>query len=161
MDPINHPDWTKAEESLKQSMEKEIKLMREILSNMIQEELSLHNQNKPLWEELMQSRFHLIEQVKIFRQDRMDATSKLLSLSDEKTFEKILSDGEEIACEVVFLLDQLISLSEKINTQNTRTQTLSNESQHFIAIPLSISYPHQGCALPTAQGRKKFLMTIP
>ncbi len=161
MDPTTHPDWAKTENALKKAMEKEIDLMREILSNMMQEETSLLNQNKPLWEELMQSRFHLIEQVKIFRQDRMRATNKLLALSDEKTFEKILSDGEEIACDVVFLLDKLISLSEKINTQNTRNQTLSKESQHFIAIPFSISYPHQGCVLPTAQGRKKFLMTIP
>jgi hypothetical protein len=161
MDSINHPEWVKAEESLKSSMTKEIDLMREILSNMIQEEHSLLNQNKSHWEGLMQGRFQLIEQVKIFRQDRLNATNKLISLSDEKTFEKILSDGEDIACDVIFLLDQLISLSEKINTQNSRNQVLSKESQHFIAIPLSISYPHQAYALPKAQGRKKFLMTIP
>ena len=113
MNPINHPDWAQTEENLKKSMEKEIDLMREILSNMRQEEVTLLDQDKTSWEALMQSRFLLIEQVKVFRQDRMNATHKLLTISDEKTFEKILSDSEEIACDVVFLLDQLIALSEK------------------------------------------------
>ena len=161
MNPIHHPDWAETENALKKSMEKEIDLMREILSNMMQEEVSLQGQDKPSWEALMQTRFQLIEQVKAFRQDRMNATSKLLTLSDEKTFEKILLGDEDIACEVVFLLDQLIALSEKINTQNIRNQKLSENSQHFIAIPYSIGYPPHLCTFPTEKGRKHFLMTIP
>lgn len=161
MNPINHPDWNKTEEDLNRSMRKEIDLMREILSNMMQEEVSLLSQNKTSWEDLMQSRFYLIEQIKVFRQDRINATNKLLTLSDETTFEKILSDEEEITCEVVFLLDQLITLSEKINSQNIRNQMLSKNDQHFIAIPYSISYPPHPYAFPTPKGRKLFLMTIP
>lgn len=160
MNPIHHPDWAETEATLKKSMEKEIDLMREILSNMMQEEVSLQGRDKPSWEALMQTRFQLIEQVKLFRQDRMKATSKLLTLSDEKTFEKILLGDEEIACEVVFLLDQLIALSEKINTQNIRNQKLSENSQHFIAIPYSIGYPAHLCTFPAEKGRKQFLMTI-
>ena len=154
MDSLNHPDWVPTEEALKKSMEKEIDLMREILSNMLLEEMALTGQDKSSWECLMQNRFYLIEQIKGFRQDRINATQKLLSLSDEKTFEKILSDGEEISCEIVYLLDQLIALSEKINFHNKRNQNLSNSPQHFIAIPYSIDYP-------AVKGRKNFLMTIP
>ncbi len=161
MNSIPHPEWDKTEQALNRSMRKEIDLMREILSNMMQEEISLLNQDKSSWEDLMQGRFYLIEQVKVFRQDRINATNKLLILSDETTFEKILAEEDEIACEIVFLLDQLITLSEKINSQNLRNQTVSKNDEHFIAIPYSISYPPHPYAVPTPKGRKLFLMTIP
>lgn len=161
MNSTNHPDWAHTEEALKRSMGKEIDLMREILSNMLLEENSLVEQDKSSWVGLMQNRFYLIEQVKVFRQDRMNATQKLLSLSDEKTFETLLLDGKDISCEIVCLLDQLIALSEKINFQNRRNESLSNGPQHFIAIPHFHGHPHHLQAFPAVKSRKNFLMTIP
>ena len=156
-----NPSWVQAQEDLKGSMQKEISTMREILSNILQEEVALLDHDKDSWGQLMQSRFHMIEQVKIVRKGRMDATQKLLSLSDEKIFNKILSENEEEACEISFLLDQLIALSDKINHQNIRNQSLLENSEHFLAIPHRMDYPPHLYMIPIVKSRKNFLMTIP
>lgn len=161
MDCMHHPYWAKAREELERSMGNEIGAMREILSNMLQEEMSLLAKDRASWEQLMESRFHLIQQIKAFRDDRAKSAQKLASLSDEKTFENLLSKEEGISCEISLLLDQLMALSQKINLQHLRNQSLLENPQHFIAIPSSVSYPPQGQGLPSPKGKKQFLMTIP
>lgn len=160
MIPSSNPDWFQAKENLKKSMQEEISTMREILSNILQEEVALLDHNKTCWKDLMQSRFYMVEKVKFVRKDRIEATQKLISLSDEKTFNNVIMDSEE-GCEISFLLDQLIALSDKINYQNIRNQVLLENVEHFLAIPNHINYPphlHTSCL---GKSRKNFLMTIP
>ena len=161
MMPSPNPDWFQAQEDLKESMQEEITTMRDILSNILQEEIALLNHNKTSWKDLMQSRFYMIEKVKFVRKNRMDATQKLIALSNEKVLNKILAGDEEEECEITFLLDQLIALSEKINSQNTRNQFLLENSEHFLAIPHHINYPPHLYMIPSGKSRKNFLMTIP
>lgn len=150
------PDFLEAQEELKKSMQNEVTIMREILSNLLQEEVSLIQHDKTFWVYLMQNRFFMIEQVREFRVNRINATEKLIALSEEKTLEKISWSEKETICEIPLLLDQLITLSEKINTQNIRNQILSESTQHLVAIPNYISYPKP----ETSKVRKTFLMTM-
>jgi hypothetical protein len=153
-------DWAKAQETLKESMQREISMMRDILSNILQEENALLGVDKSSWDYLMQIRFQLVEKVKLVRKDRMEATQKLIDLSGKQALQKIL-DGNEESCEISFLLDQLIALSEKINHQNSRNQWLLENSEHFIAISKSLNYPSHLYRVPTVKGKKSFLTTIP
>ena len=144
MDSMHHPIWVQTQEDLKQSMNKEIDLMREILFNMYQEEILLLQQDKESWKKLMQSRFYLIESIKVFRDDRTQIAQKLVKLSDE----------EFISCEIALLLDQLMALSQKINSQNVRNQMLLENPEQCIA-------PSHLQLLPKTTSKKKFLMTLP
>ncbi len=161
MDFLHQPTWQTIEEELKQSMSKEIDLMREILSNMVAEENALLTQNKSFWESLLERRFHLIEEVKRPRENRFFLAKQLASLSDEKNFENFLCTKVETSCEIPFLLDQLIALFQKINTQQIRNQSLLDNPHYCIAIASRMSYlpPIQGFS--SGKDRKQFLTTIP
>lgn len=128
------------------SLEKEVDLLREVLSNMIQEESSLLSGNKAAWQELMQNRFHLMQQLKVFRNTSQE---HLVGL---KNF--------ELPCNITLLLDQLIALFNKINYQHTRNHMLAENFQHFIAIPHALDYPPLQIA-PLNKEKKRVLMTIP
>lgn len=157
-----HMERFKAKEELKDSMQKEIRLMREVLSNLFQEETSLLEHNQNSWNYLMQDRFSMTEKLKCFRCDRELAIEKLKSLSpiNEKSlpiFEFLLSNDEDI-CEITLLLDQLIALTDKINEQNARNQNLSLQMQHLIAFTNTLTYSTE-TKTPSAL-RKNTLATI-
>jgi hypothetical protein len=129
------------------SLENEVDLLREILSNMVQEESTLLSCNKAAWQELMQNRFHLLQQLKILRHKSQQNISTLKNL--------------EIPCNIALLLDQLLALFGKINFQQIRNHMLIENSQHFIAIPHALDYPPPVQIAPLSKGKKRLLMTIP
>ncbi|MBX9924508.1 MAG: hypothetical protein K2Y01_10395 [Rhabdochlamydiaceae bacterium] len=129
------------------SLENEVDLLREVLSNMIQEESSLLNCDKSAWQELMQTRFQLMQQLKIFRQTSQEHLFAVSSL--------------EMPCNISLLLDQLLALFGKISFQQIRNHMLIENSQHFIAIPHALDYPPPLKIVTLNKEKKRFLMTIP
>ncbi len=129
------------------SLENEVDLLREVLSNMIQEESSLLSYNKTAWQELMQNRFQLMQQLKVFRKISQQNFIALKSF--------------ELPCNITLLLDQLLALFNKINYQHVRNHMLAENFQHFIAIPHALDYPPPLQIKPLNKEKKRVLMTIP
>ncbi|MES2200340.1 MAG: hypothetical protein V4489_09275 [Chlamydiota bacterium] len=130
------------EEKLKESIQKEITLLRELLGNFLQEEMSLLRQDKPSWTQLMQDRFTLIEEIKEIRNIRPPAETHV----------------KEPSCDSLFLTDQLLALLQKIHLQTSHNENLLTRAQHLVAIPYPMHYPER----LTVNPRKKIsLMTLP
>ncbi len=130
------------EERLQDSIQKEITLLRELLGNFLQEEMSLLKQDKPSWTQLMQDRFTLIEQIKEIRSGRAP----------------IKPSKEETSCDTLFLTDQLLALLQKIHHQTSHNENLLTHTQHLVAIPELMPYPER---LAIAPRKKITLTTIP
>lgn len=137
-----HPAWNESHETLRNSLQKEIHLMREILANMHEEELSLLLNDKGSWNQVMQNRFNLIERLSVLRQDRILATQKVESLAKSLTntplplpLEKILPMDDVTSCEILSLRDQLFALIERMNKQNGRNDYLFYHVEHSSQYP--------------------------
>lgn len=161
MNPFITPEWMKAQECLKESMHREINLMREMLSSLYQEESFLLEKDTCAWNSLMEDRAHMIEKLKEFREGRDLAVKTLAEFSIEEegkgiTLDTILSDEEEV-CEITLMLDQLMALTDKINKQNSRNHSLS-EQQFLMNQEKAFSYPDWG--IPIVPIRKIALMTL-
>ena len=149
-------------ESLKESMQKEVNLMREVLTNLFQEESSLfqHHPNSETF--FIQDRFPMIEKLKLFKIHRETAIQNLITLSPENEknvpiFEFLFSNDDD-SCEILLLIDQLIALTDKINEQHMRNQNLSQQIQHLVAFTNTLPYPTQTGAFSTS--KKKTLATL-
>jgi hypothetical protein len=145
-------------EELKNAMQKEVLLMREILANMNQEEVSLILNDRGSWNSVMQQRYHLIERLSVLRSTRTKATNKLNSVIGKQhnvsqvPLEQILPLGDVGSCEILSLSDQIVSLTDRMNRQNRRNQTLSCQIEHQLSIPRELR--HQQPQLQ-AQNRPK------
>jgi len=140
-----NPSWIEAHEQLKISMQKEISIMREILANMHQEELSLLLNDRGSWTQVLQDRFPMIERLSDLRKQRMDATQKIEAIAKldsitTPTLEQILPTEDESSCEILSLRDQLMALVEKINFQNNRNTTLFQQVEHQFDVPYHSSH---------------------
>lgn len=131
------------QEELRLSMEKEISVLRELLSNMHQEEHILLANDKDAWNRVMQERAHMIEQLRSFRLARMGTTKKLeelaISLSKKFTFEDMDN------CEIASMRDQIMALLERLTRQSCHNQLLFDQFEHR-GIPRSAL--QQGAPLP-------------
>jgi hypothetical protein len=136
-------------ECLKLSMQKEVNMMREILSNMHREELSLQFNDKTSWEHVMIERAEMIDRLGTLRQKRMSAT---------ELFEKQSSYEDNEAIEILTLRDQIVALAERMNLIKCRNEYLS---QHLVLQ----EHPSSQTSLPTPQiqrpKRKSSIATYP
>lgn len=114
-------DEMQAHEVLRGSMLKEIDLMREMLSSLLQEESFLRSKDKESWFRLMQDRKEMVEQLKLSRTTR---ESMKRILSDQP----VLDEGLE--CEISLLSNQLVALTDKAHQQHIRNQELSDRIQN-------------------------------
>lgn len=124
--------WNEMHEKLQQSMKKEIETMREILSNMHQEETLLQSKDKNSWNKIMEERATLILRLSNLREERLQAAEKLETLSgspDDTPLEELLSPQDEKGCETLSLRDQMVALVERLNLQSNRIEMLSKSSQ--------------------------------
>lgn len=134
IEPTTAQRWGEAHDNLKDSMQKEIRVMREILANMHQEEMSLVRHDTFAWNQIMQDRFSMIQKLSTFREERLLATHKLEVLAQQQldgkkaTIEQILPPHQEESCEILLLLDQILALTERMNRQQSRNETLSLRS---------------------------------
>jgi hypothetical protein len=126
------------------SMQKEIELMREMLANLHQEELSLLMHDKANWSLLMQERSILIERLSALRLRRIEATKKIDMIASG---EKFLSLGEEISSEIFTLRDQMMALIERTNLQSSQNETLYEQVGNLLGTPSSMA-ERQGQPLP-------------
>ncbi len=140
-----------AEKNLKESLYKEVSLMRELLANLFAETSCLLLKEETAVTHIMQSRNALIEELKYFRLERDEATKIITQESSIKLF---LEEDSNI-CELPLLIDQLITLTDKINLQNAYNQDLAKQKKHLVAFSHSLPY-----AETKAPIRKNTLMTI-
>lgn len=136
--------WNQAQNELKISMEKEISMMREILANMHQEELSLLTSDKTGWNLVMQKRFELVERLGSLRNARIEATQKIQKLAspDKKEadvpLDKLLPIENEESYEILMLRDQIMALTERMNFQNSRNENLFEQVKNKPLPPYSM-----------------------
>ncbi|MES2345275.1 MAG: hypothetical protein V4494_04995 [Chlamydiota bacterium] len=107
-------------ERLKLSMQKEVNMMREILSNMHREELSLQFNDKTSWEHVMIERAEMIDRLSMLRKTRMLHTEQ---------FEKEAPYADNESVEILSLRDQIVALAERMNLIKCRNEYLS---QHIV-----------------------------
>ncbi|HSW86828.1 MAG TPA: hypothetical protein VLG49_04940 [Rhabdochlamydiaceae bacterium] len=156
--------WNEAHDQLKISMQKEIGIMREILGNMHQEELSLLLNDKGSWNHVMQERSQLIERLSYLRAERLEATKKIEDMVDikDKTkeipLESILPTQDENSCEILSLRDQLMALMERINFQGCRNEILFHQVEHQPDIPYNPQY-NQNQPAPAKSKKKASIAT--
>ncbi len=106
-------------EQLKALMQKEIHLMREMLTNMHQEETSLRSNDKSGWAQALSERAQILRILSPLREERIQIT---------KIIEKTVPKTDD--CEIVSMCEQLMTLIQKVNTQNILNERLSTESSH-------------------------------
>jgi hypothetical protein len=153
--------WNDAQDKLKASLQKEIHIMREILANMHQEELSLMLHDKISWNKVMEERAQMVQRLGGLRTARMQATQILQSLTSntknkELSLEQLLSQDEVSCCEIRSLCDQLSALTERMNKQNSRNQNLYHQVQYRLGPPPA---PHPQ-RVPQAAKRKISVTTL-
>ncbi len=146
-------DKFEAEKSLKKSMQQEISIMRELLSNLLAETSCLVLNEEASRSLLMQNRSMLLQELTKQRQER-DLATKIIG--ENSSMDSFLSHDSNI-CEIPLLIDQIIALNEKINEQNAYNQNLLQQRQHLVAISPQLAYPNLKQS-PTR--RKNNLMTI-
>ncbi|MBM3207044.1 MAG: flagellar protein FlgN [Chlamydiae bacterium] len=132
-------------DQITESLKKEIYLMREVLANMQQEEVAITLLDKNSLNKTLQDRFPLIQKLSNLRIDRVETCKNIQNLACKTTdgkflpIEKIFPIFNEDGLEVDFLSEQVKSLIEKINYQNSKNdllmrkyETLSS-NHHFLS----------------------------
>lgn len=124
----NEIQWRQLHEEIKELMQQELTLSRELLANMHEEELALMMRDQRSWTLVMQMRSSMIERLSTLRTQRQQTTQKiypLLSLhATHPSLEEIFPLNEEISHDIFNLRDQLMALTERMNRQQHRNSHL-------------------------------------
>ncbi len=143
----NPEDWQTLHDALRDDLQKEIHLTRELLSNMHQEEVSMMLHDSGSLNAIMEQRSHLLERLSLLRLHRQNVTEKIEKIAgktkNQPTLDEILPPNEEITMEILSLSDQLMALTERMNRQYAQNQRLAAHGDH-------IPYPQ---LQPAAQNR--------
>lgn len=144
----------KLQEELTACMKKEVGLMREVLANMHQEEVSLIMFDRTGWTHTMQDRFPLIQRLSSLRKSRLETTQSMediLSSGKKMPLEKILPESQQESCEIFYLSDQILALTERMNIQHTKNESLMKNYELYINSP---AHFHQGIPFSRDEGKK-------
>jgi hypothetical protein len=131
-------EWNMLHEQLKEALQKEVHIMRELLANMHQEELSLLLNDQGSLNELLEQRSRIIERLSTLRLSRIAATEKIekiISKENTPTTERILPPDEDTSTEILSLRDQLMALTEQMNRQQSQNQYLTEHPDHTRIAP--------------------------
>lgn len=134
--------WDKTQLELNAILKKEIELMREVLANLHEEELSLLERDLKKWATIMDTRSELVMQLLSLRQKKTVTITTLEKLALLLSKKEILPAQEESSCEILSQLDQLLALLERTNLQNCRNDALFDQAKKKEELPLYCSYPH-------------------
>ena len=130
--------WDDLQNELRVILEKEVFLMRELLTNLHQEEISLMLQDNGTCHYLLQQRSVLMERLcdlRSFRSRMNDQISEVLGKRPhEEAEEEIIPHSEEMGCEIINLRDQLVALTERMNLQQMRNQHLTAHPEHLLSL---------------------------
>ena len=155
----NQDLWNHLHLELKTTMQKEISLLRELLANLHQEELSLMFQDQGTCNQLLEQRVGMLEHLSHIRLLQDQTKSKLFSMvgisSLNPDLNQILPDNEAISCEILSLKEQLLALHEKMNRQQFRNQHLIEHPEHL----LSLHRQAEALKVQTQQKRKMMVAT--
>ncbi len=139
MELSHSENWQKLHDALRDDLQKEIHLTRELLSNMHQEEVSLMLHDSGSLNVILQQRSHLVERLSFLRSHRLETTEKIEKIvcktHQHPTIDEILPPHEEISSEILSLSDQLMALTERMNRQQNQNQRLAEHGD-------SPRYPH-------------------
>ncbi len=159
--PGNPEGWQSLHISLRDDLQKEVYLTRELLSNMHQEEVSLMLHDTGGLDQILQQRFQMLEKLSLLRLHRQETTTKIekIASADHKTLslDEILPPNEEISTEILSLSDQLVALNERMSRQQSQNQRLSEHPDHSRYPPLQPSpqmRPKRKASVATYQIKK-------
>ncbi len=102
---------------LKNWLTQEISIMRELLSNLLQEEIALIMWDEMCWNQVIMERSLIIEKLKNLREQKKPLKESFIAL-----FADLCKSNSE--CELKFLKEQVLALTEKTASQNMRNHKL-------------------------------------
>ncbi len=125
------------EEKIKESIEREIALLRSVLGNLSEEALSLAAGDRKKWNDVMQERYILLEKIKEVRRERGPWESS----------------SPPSSCDILFLTDKLFALLHKLQEEMRQNETPRLPAGEILPAPCKTGKP-----LPR---KKSVLMTLP
>ena len=157
----NAEHWQALHISLRDDLQKEIHLTRELLSNMHQEEVSLMLHDPGSLNQILQQRSQMLETLSSLRLHRQETTEKIEKIAStchkNPSLDEILPPNEEISTEILCLSDQLMALTERMNRQHSQNQRLAEHPDHSHYAPLQPSpqtRPKRKASVATYQIKK-------
>jgi hypothetical protein len=126
-------EWTEHHTALQNLLKKEIDTMRELLGNLHQEEILIIQKEMAYWNQLMEERGHLIQQLSHLRQDRMYTTEILESMNHSHAnvpLEELVPPDNENSWELLAMRDQILALLDRMNLQCSRNEMLTQLAHH-------------------------------
>lgn len=120
----------------------EIEVMREILSNLHQEELALLENDRKQWVSVMEQRSDHVLNLKDIRYRRLKTTEEMIKLASFLGKKELLPVQEEGSCDILSKLDQVFALLDRMNLQNCRNAALFEQSKQKQELPLQCPFPH-------------------
>lgn len=154
---------TRAYDQIRAFMQQEVAMMREILANLHEEELSLLAGDQAGWAKAMQHRSDMIIELGTLRASRHNAIKQLEELTSQRlkrkhvTIDDLLPVQDTNSSEIRSLLDQVIALVDRLNLQNSRNDYLFYQAKTLTKMPLQCEYPHPQQQARTA--RRKITVT--
>ena len=134
-------EWGPAHDQLRDSMQKEVGVLRELLANLFQEEVFLSQKDLRGIFIIQADRTHLLESLSTLRKQRLQLTKKIKELLVSKSsgkkldLEHLLPSGNENTSQVLSLRDQMRALFEKMNDQKSRNHFLHRQKVYFKECP--------------------------
>jgi len=153
-------DWQKLHDALRDDLQQEIHLTRELLSNMRQEEVSLMLHDTGSLTVVMQHRSYLLEKLSFLRLHRLEMTQKIekiVAVEHKPSLDEILPPHEETSVEILSLSDQLATLTEKMNRQSNQNQRLAEHGDYIRypqIPPIKSERPERKASVATYQIKK-------
>lgn len=131
MTSLNQANWNPLHEEIKTHLQKEVHLMRELLSNLHQEAL-----DKEHSVQILEQRESLLKRLNQSKELRLVAIQKLEVLIDPSNkdlrLEQILPLGNEQTAEVLSLNDQLGALTKKMNQESIDNQSTLKQGRRLV-----------------------------
>ncbi len=138
--------WIFHHEELRDLLKKEISLMRELLTNMHEEERSLLFHDESLLKYTLETRSYLAKQIGEVHQKRLKKTKEIETITTD--YALTAPPGEDVSTEMSSLKDQLTALTEQVNRQQDANQHLMD---HPNALPPDVQV--------TVKNKKKISIT--
>lgn len=147
---MNTPQtWSEIHQQLQDSLQKEIELVREILGNLHQEELSLLVNDRGTVSQVLQERASLSQRLINEQALRKQATERLQAVTfpheslPSIPLEQLLQQKEVVNHETLFLHGQAVALYQRMQLQDNRNALLSslaerspNREHSFYGLPV-------------------------
>ena len=131
--------WTTLHHELQEEMQREVYLMRELLSNMHQEEISLMLNDQGSLQQILHQRSFLLEKLSSLRLNKLETLKQI--------------ERSNIPLEIDSLGEQLTCLTEKVHRQTNTNQRLITHPEHYYHLAQE-QRPKKKLAIATLQIKK-------